>query len=344
MCKDFSHENRPIWAARPRIPYIYRSTPPPPGLEQGTLFSLPNPSDRIKSHLSTAIHLLLVFLSSQEKINPNPKQKLCNLNVYGQNLPTYLTVPLLVGGALGTVTSHLEPTWMARASLSSSAAFSAFSSSILACSSGLTSLNRPILFFSLKARTESRQTDTLNVRRILLTIRINSSKKVLENSSMNLIVHISLSITFPLSCLISLESLLFVFKMIPYMLWKWNCMESTLPYSDKRKQLSKITFLVNEQNMNVMCIDINAISSYLDMYIFQQDELWLFLLQTRKGSRISQVQSKNITFSDLGDLSVASFCQSRAVHYSWLWLRVRNQILQSIMYGLLFRVVGGWKQ
>ena len=37
-------------------------------------------------------------------------------------------------------------------------------------------------------------------------------------------------------------------------LWK------ILPYSDKRKQLLKMKFLVNEQNVSVMYIDINAIS------------------------------------------------------------------------------------
>ena len=31
MCKDFSRENRPIWAERPRIPYIQKYPPPPPG-------------------------------------------------------------------------------------------------------------------------------------------------------------------------------------------------------------------------------------------------------------------------------------------------------------------------
>ena len=45
-----------------------------------------------------------------------------------------------------------------------------------------------------------------------------------------------------------------------------------LPYSDKRKQLLEMTFLVNEQNVSVMYIDINAISLYLDWNIFQQDE------------------------------------------------------------------------
>ena len=47
-----------------------------------------------------------------------------------------------------------------------------------------------------------------------------------------------------------------------------------LPYSDKRKQLLKMTFLVNEQNVSVMYIDINAISLCLDLNIFRQDELF----------------------------------------------------------------------
>ena len=33
-----------------------------------------------------------------------------------------------------------------------------------------------------------------------------------------------------------------------------------------------MTFPVNEQNVSVMCIDINALSLYLDLNIFQQDE------------------------------------------------------------------------
>ena len=44
----------------------------------------------------------------------------------------------------------------------------------------------------------------------------------------------------------------------------------------KRKQLLKITFLVNEQNVSVMYIDISAMSWCLDWNIFQQDE-WFCL-------------------------------------------------------------------
>ena len=43
-------------------------------------------------------------------------------------------------------------------------------------------------------------------------------------------------------------------------------------YSDKRKQLLKMKFLVNEQNVSVMCIDITEILWYLILNIFQQDE------------------------------------------------------------------------
>ena len=45
-----------------------------------------------------------------------------------------------------------------------------------------------------------------------------------------------------------------------------------LPYNDKRKQLLKMTFLVNERNVSVMYIYIDAISLYLDLNIFQQDK------------------------------------------------------------------------
>ena len=43
-------------------------------------------------------------------------------------------------------------------------------------------------------------------------------------------------------------------------------------YSDKRKQLLKRTFLVNEQNVSVMYIDIDALLRCLDLNIFQHDE------------------------------------------------------------------------
>ena len=85
---------------------------------------------------------------------------------------------------------------------------------------------------------------------------------------------------------------------------------SILPYSDKRKQLLNITFLINKQNVSVIYIDINAISLYLDLNIFQQNECFCSKLRMEVEYAKSNL---NITFSDLGDLSVASFCQSRAV-------------------------------
>ena len=60
-------------------------------------------------------------------------------------------------------------------------------------------------------------------------------------------------------------------------------------------------------------IDINAISLYLDLNIFQQDECFFSKLRMEVEYAI-KLQSKNITFSNLGDMSVASLCQSREVY------------------------------
>ena len=76
----------------------------------------------------------------------------------------------------------------------------------------------------------------------------------------------------------------------------------------------KIKFLVNAQNVSAMYTDINVISLYLDLNIFQQDECFC----SKLGMEVEYAKSnlKNIAFSDLGDLSVASFCQSKAVYCS----------------------------
>ena len=60
-----------------------------------------------------------------------------------------------------------------------------------------------------------------------------------------------------------------------------------------------------------MFIDINAISYIFDLNIFQQDECFC----SKLGMEVEYSKSnlKNITFSEMGVLSVASFCQSRAV-------------------------------
>ena len=55
----------------------------------------------------------------------------------------------------------------------------------------------------------------------------------------------------------------------PFFVVRSNICTTFLPYSDKREKLLKITFLVNEQNVSVMYIDINVI---LTLDIFQQDE------------------------------------------------------------------------
>ena len=59
-----------------------------------------------------------------------------------------------------------------------------------------------------------------------------------------------------------------------------------------------------------MYIDINAISLYLDLDIFQQDECFCF----KFGMEVEYAKSslKALVSLDLGDLSVASFCQNRS--------------------------------
>ena len=66
--------------------------------------------------------------------------------------------------------------------------------------------------------------------------------------------------------------------------------------------------------VSVMYIDINAISLCLELIIFQQDEC--FCSKLRLDAEYAKSNLKNITFSDLGDLSLASFCQSRAQYLS----------------------------
>ena len=43
-----------------------------------------------------------------------------------------------------------------------------------------------------------------------------------------------------------------------------NCITTVLPLFDKREQVMQVIFFINERNVSVMYIDINAISSYLD--------------------------------------------------------------------------------
>ena len=71
-----------------------------------------------------------------------------------------------------------------------------------------------------------------------------------------------------------------------------------------------MTLLVNEQNVSVLYVDINAISLYFDLNIFQQDEYFCSKLGMEEEYAKSNLET--INFSNLGDLSVASFCQNRA--------------------------------
>ena len=64
----------------------------------------------------------------------------------------------------------------------------------------------------------------------------------------------------------------------------------TAIYYDKRKQLLKMKFLVNEQNVSAMFIDINAIL-YLDLNIFQQDECFCSKLEIEVHVHVEYAES-----------------------------------------------------
>ena len=84
-----------------------------------------------------------------------------------------------------------------------------------------------------------------------------------------------------------------------------------MPYSDKMKQLLKMKFLVNEHKLSVMYIVINAIPWFIYLNVFKQDECFVLKAQNeQKLNMLSQIWKHHLP--DLGDLSLVSFCQSRA--------------------------------
>ena len=74
----------------------------------------------------------------------------------------------------------------------------------------------------------------------------------------------------------------------------------------------EVTMLVNEQNVSVVYIEINAISQCLDD-LNNLSAGRLLLLKTLPCSRACKVNSENTNISDLDDMSIVFFCQSRAV-------------------------------
>ena len=86
-----------------------------------------------------------------------------------------------------------------------------------------------------------------------------------------------------------------------------------LPNFDKRNQVTKVTFLVKEQNVSVISIDVNGISWCL--YPTYLVSGWVFMHKIWTGRRSHCVKYKNINNSDLDGMSLASFCQSRAEYY-----------------------------
>ena len=73
-----------------------------------------------------------------------------------------------------------------------------------------------------------------------------------------------------------------------------------------------VMFLVNEQNMYVIYIDINVISLCLDLNIFSK--ISVCSIKTRPGIRTSAINSNlNTSISQyMDDLSLASLYQSTA--------------------------------
>ena len=82
------------------------------------------------------------------------------------------------------------------------------------------------------------------------------------------------------------------------------------PTLTKGKQ--HMTFLINEQNGSVMYAFNTAISLCLDLNILQQCFCSKFGLEV-EHAKSNLKTSLSPTLSDLGDVSLASFCQNRAV-------------------------------
>ena len=99
---------------------------------------------------------------------------------------------------------------------------------------------------------------------------------------------------------------------------------TTLPYSDKRKQLLKMTFLVNEHNVSVMYIYINVLSCF-DLNIFQQDECFC----SKLGLEVEHAKSNSKTsISKIWVIChLFSFCQSRAAQIMPFRVQFRDALM-----------------
>ena len=89
----------------------------------------------------------------------------------------------------------------------------------------------------------------------------------------SLSIGLCLSLDYPYILYLSLSILVSLYFFLSLSLFP-----TILPYSDKRKQLFKMKCLVIEQNVSVimvtcMYIDIDAISLYLDLNIFQHKKM-----------------------------------------------------------------------
>ena len=95
--------------------------------------------------------------------------------------------------------------------------------------------------------------------------------------------------------------------------------QTTLPYSGKRKQVTKVTFLVKEQTVSVISTDVNGISWCLTYISLSRMSVKIW-----PGRRAHWVKYKNINNLDLDGMLLAPFCQSRAVTVKILFHIVRK--------------------
>ena len=92
-------------------------------------------------------------------------------------------------------------------------------------------------------------------------------------------------------------------------------LEPVLPYFGKRKQVTKVTFLVSKRAKCVCHLhwrQWNIMMSYLTYLLAG----WVFMHKFWPARRAHWVKYENINNSDLDGMSLASFCQSRAEYWT----------------------------
>ena len=100
----------------------------------------------------------------------------------------------------------------------------------------------------------------------------------------------------------------------------------------QKEAIDKVTFFVKEQNVSVISTDAwrqwNIMMSYLTYLLAG----WVFMHKIWPGRRAHWVKYENINNSDLDGMSLAPFCQSRALWYvDYVHLHIRMKHPDSIL-------------